>query len=279
MSNIVSFPGGHAVHPELGKIPLARLHAGAKPIDHQNANSTYLGRVDLSDDETTAAYVKDLNKRELGNELLTASICAMAGLPMPRAFLVGSDAGDLPLSKAPTASDGTRLMFGLEEIKAPSLRRNYNTDLHFIFENLRAKVAAWPQVSMLYILDSWAANVDRNLGNILVQGDDIWLIDHERCYTGPKWKPKDLSPSKIYKNKVKFWLSVVIDDPRRQQISNEISALSAKFAAVDLAEAAERSQADRFISTADMKALSKFLAARIAHISALTADALKVDAA
>lgn len=279
MNNVIVFPGGGT--PELGSgvIDLARLQPGAKRIDNHNINSTYLAQVDIGANETTTAYVKDLSARELGNELLTSCLCDMAGAPTPRAFLVGADSGIIPAKKAPRSEDGTLFLFGSEEVNAPSLRRTYNTAMHFVYEALRNKVSKWQGVGLLYSIDSWSANIDRNIGNILIQGDDVWLIDHEACFTGRNWKSRDLIPRKPYDNKIKHWLTNIMDQDRRAEVAKQAESLAQKLASIDLDLAVRRSRANEFISLSDIEALSAFLKARAAHIADLAADALDLKAA
>ena len=279
MDNVIAFPVGGPPQAASGVVGLARLQPGAKPINHGNLNSTYLAQLDVSANDTVTAYIKDLSARELGNELLTSCLCEMAGAPTPRSFLVGAEPGLISAKKAPKAADGTLFLFGSEEVNAPSLRRTYNTAMHFVYEALRIKVSKWNGVGLLYGMDSWSANIDRNIGNVLIQGDLVWLIDHEACFTGRDWKSGDLIPDKKYDNKLKLWLTEVMDSGRRSEVAAEAVKFAEKLSAIDLNEAVKRSRADHFMSLPDVEALSLFLTARASHIAALAEDALDLKAA
>ncbi|MCA6278704.1 MAG: hypothetical protein IM662_13280 [Phenylobacterium sp.] len=264
----------------IGQVTLARLQLGAVAFNSGNLNVTYHGRIDIGPGEATTAYIKDLDPRQLGNELLAYALCRIAGLPVPRAFLTLVEPTVLNVQHGPPGPEGSRLVFASEDANMPPLRRFYNTNFHVIFQALASKLVQSSHLGFLYGFDTWSANTDRNLGNVLVEGNDVRFIDHGACFTGTRWSPMSLSADKIYENKIKNWLTpLVVEEEKRAKIAQEAEGLAAPLKGVDFSQIASNSHANKFISDTDLKALIKFLEARWTHLSTLAADALDLKVA
>ena len=108
-----SEPTGRAI------VRLGLVLAGATPFKADNINDTYRGAVLLDDGERTA-IIKDLEPKELANELLGAAIGTLLGLPIPPAVLAFASADRLAASKGPILNDG-RLVFASVDVGQPQV--------------------------------------------------------------------------------------------------------------------------------------------------------------
>ena len=60
-------------------------------------------------------------------------------------------------------------------------------------EALRPILEKWPGFPTLVAFDAWLANVDRNTGNLILNGENSLLpIDHSDILTGPSWNAQHL---------------------------------------------------------------------------------------
>ena len=269
--NVVAFPS--ALSPKDLEIGLAAVQPGAKPIVHKGVNDTHHGEVLLANDEVRLAYIKDIPARELANELLVAALGQALGLPMPRVFLALARDGVLQTSKAPKAPDGSAFVLASEDANAPSLKHFYNTSDRVVFEAILNKVVQWTDVDALYCVDTWCANTDRNIGNILVGGDECWMIDHGWCFSGPEWVASALDPAKAYENKISGWLSPRIEDTRKGKIINDaVGRVVLSDHLLDVA--VSMSQARRFLNSSEQDAVTTFIKDRRSHLATITASAL-----
>ena len=75
-------------------VTTGRALVGLVPLSTQTWNAVYRGEVLLEDGTTVRGFIKDLDARQLANELLVAVLGSRLGVKVPRAALVavGKDA-------------------------------------------------------------------------------------------------------------------------------------------------------------------------------------------
>lgn len=100
-------------------VGLATVLAGARPFKEGNVNDTFRGQVLTHDGDTRAAIIKDLDARQLANELMGAALANAAGLPVPQAYLAMADPARLAASKGPEMAGGSRLLFASTDADTP----------------------------------------------------------------------------------------------------------------------------------------------------------------
>ncbi len=271
--NVVPFPSVAQI-PDL-EIGLATVQAGAAPILHKGVNDTFHGEVLLASGVIKLAYIKDLDPRELANELLVAALGQALGLPMPSVHLALVPNGVLPTNKAPKAADGAAFVLASEDAEAPSLKQFYNVADQTVFNAIVQRIVAWKDIDALYCVDTWCANIDRNVGNVLVDGTNFWMIDHGRCFSGPAWVADALDPAASYQNLITRWLTPNIPADQRLTVAkNAVDRVVLPDALLDAA--VSLSQARRFLTPIEQTALTAFIKDRRAHLPAITAAALNV---
>jgi hypothetical protein len=69
-------------------VRLATVLAGAQPFNEGNVNDTYRGQILEEEGNTRVAIIKDLDERQLVNELMASALAKAAGLPVPQPYLV-----------------------------------------------------------------------------------------------------------------------------------------------------------------------------------------------
>ena len=274
-------PGKSATAPapqaESAFVRLATVLRGAQPLAEKGVNDSFRGQLMLEDGAIKAAIIKDLDPKQLANELMAAALADAAGMPIPGAHLAKVPQGVMTANKGPTLSDGSRLAFGSVDARTPPVAQLYQGQNASVQRKVRERLAEWDGVGGLYGFDSWIANTDRHERNLLFSGDKkVWLIDHGHCFTGPKWTPANFDPANVYSNKLKSWLTPVMSDARRTAVASAAGGVPEKVKDLDLNRVGELNHVLDVLDKDDFDALVSFLTQRNAHVPRLAADALNL---
>lgn len=274
-------PAPHQTNGQDAFVQLATLLRGVEPLDEKGVNDSFRGQLILDGGAIRSAIIKDLDPRQLANELMAAALARAAELPIPGAYLVAvPSANVLPAKKGPTLSDGTRLVFGSADALTPPVAQLYHGQDAIAKTKIRQRIAEWDRVGGLYGFDSWIANIDRHESNLLFSGHKrVWLIDHGHSFTGPNWKSADLDPAKGYPNRLKEWLTPVMSDTRRAAVASSAAELPEKIKHLNLQRVGEVNHVLGILSNGDFAALVTFLEKRNAHVPRLAAAALNINLA
>lgn len=257
-------------------VGLARVLPGAVAFKEGNINDTYRALIELADGTTIGAIVKDLDAKELANELFAAVLADALDLPVPKAFLAAVDPGDLAVTKGPANSDGDRLVFASADVAVPNVFVRYSADPSSS-DALLGALTAWPNLGRLYGFDSWIANVDRHAGNLLFgSGGEAWLIDHGWSFTGPNWTPAELDAKADHRHRLSEWLTDRLTTGGKEMRAKQAAGLECDLPALDLLDAMNASMAGALLSTSDGAAVIKFLRDRIGQVAFYSNKALKV---
>lgn|GEM_PF-1290846 len=261
--------------PKHQSIRLASVLAGAQPFKEGNVNDTYRGQILTAESTTCSAILKDLEPKELCNELL-ASACATAlGLPIPTTYLAVVRDNNLPAKKGPKTVDGLPLVLASADVSTPSLIFRLKAVNPGQILGLLKELIAWADLGKLYAFDTWIANIDRHAGNLIFGGKDaIWLIDHGHSFTGPKWTAGNLDPSTDYINRLSEWLTVHMSEDEKANHAGIAAALCQDISALDIAAMLADSGVEPYLTEADRKALNTFLEKRKSETPAKSAKAL-----
>lgn len=261
-------------------IGFARVLAGARSFKDQgiaNLSDTYRGQILIGPSEVRAAIIKDVPIREVANEVLSAALALALSLPVPPAFLAIASPSDLPTKHA-SKLGGSSLMFASADVTAPSVAQIMlmNGMPHPAAVDFVAKaMKQCGQLGEFYGFDGWAANTDRHIGNVLLgPNQQPWLIDHGRAFTGEAWKPADLDPSKLYRHRLKEWLTPLLDNTERSRLASLAAAMVPKLSALDARVLGEQNRLPALIGQDDFNRLVTFLKDRIAFVPRIAADAL-----
>lgn len=239
-----------------------------------NINDTYRGQILTSENETRFAILKDLAPRELANEVMIAILGCGLGLQIPPAYLVLVPTGSIPVRNAPSL-DGGNLFFASCDVGAPSvasiMRRGASASgVRKIVEQLLAG-----DLSSVYELDAWCANIDRHMGNLLLSGSGIfWLIDHGHCFSGPSWKAEDLVASDTFTSRLKQWATPHLSPAEVDKLMTSIGRVASHGQQIGLRKAAEQSLVPELLGSQDFEALFQFMNDRVPAVPRLAADAL-----
>lgn len=248
-------------------VKLATVLAGAEPLSQKTYNDTYRGQILLSDGETVQAIIKDLDDRQLLNELLVASLAEPLELPVPSAFLAYAPKDRLDLKNGPISSDG-RLCFASADVKVPNVAFQMEEANDEAKEKLLGDLQAWKGISATVAFDTWVANIDRHGGNLLVGGsEEFWLIDHGHCLTGNKWAPSDFVEDKVYRNRIASMLKAKLDDVEREKKCKEIDAFVAEILSVRVGSCRNASHIEGLLTESERDAAEGFLNSRQMHVS------------
>lgn len=245
------------------EIQLATVLPGAKGFKEGNVNDTFRGQVLLADGTTRGAILKDLDQKQLSNEVFTSVLAQGAGLPTPAVYLALVRGSDLPVIKAPKLADGNHLVFASVDVKAPNITfRAAGTSVDEQKQLLR-DILEWGDLGHLYAFDAWIANIDRHPGNLLFGGkNEMWLIDHGHCFSGPTWEPSDLNPDAEYRNRLSEWLTHHLTVDQKRKRSSEVAKFMETITGIDVAESRRRSRIEALLPPAYVAAVEDFLKGR-----------------
>lgn len=248
-------------------VELATVLAGAVPLSKKTYNDTYRGQVLLEGEETVQAIIKDVDERQLLNELFVGSLALSLDLPVPTPYLAFAPTAKLELHKGPKVDDG-RLCFASADVKHPNVSFQMEEANQEAQAKLMEDLKNWQGISSVVAFDTWVANVDRNGGNLLVAGKaEFWLIDHGHCLTGCDWAPRDFVADKIYLNKIADWLKGQLDEKERESKSCELDAIVADILSVRVEACRTESKIESFLSESERDAAEGFLVDRRSHVS------------
>lgn len=249
------------------KIQLATVLPGAKGFREGNVNETFRGQILLADGSVKSAIIKDLDPKQLSNELLGSALARTAGLPTPDAFLALVRGTDMPATKGPLLADGNRLVFASADVKVPNITFRVQSANPDEQRQLLHDIIEWADLGHLYAFDSWIANIDRHTGNLLFGGkNEVWLIDHGHCFSGPAWQPEDLDPNGYYRNRLSEWLTNHLNSNQKIKRSSEVAEFAKRIASIDVANSSEQSHISVIVPKNHVRAVEEFLRLRSRYI-------------
>ncbi|SDC08783.1 HipA family kinase [Acinetobacter boissieri] len=150
---------------------LGRLCEGAEKISG-GQHPMFKGSVVTKDGETEA-YIKNCSKFSVVfTEVIVALIGRMYDLPIPCPIIIKLDPDHPDIAVAKTT-----YLFASKAQIAPNFERflrNFDEKEQIILEH--------KDINKIITFDELVANPDRTGGNILYDGTDIQLIDHEYCF-------------------------------------------------------------------------------------------------
>lgn len=127
----------------------------------EGIHSAWRCRVRFADNTQGDAYVKDVPPRRMVAEIVAATLAEQLALPVAEPILV---------------IKGDAVLFGAVAVAA----RTFRVALQSGGEQALVRLRAWPSLMGACGFDDWVANPDRNMGNMLHDGNKMfWLIDHE----------------------------------------------------------------------------------------------------
>lgn len=248
---------------------------GLRPFSfNNNINDTYRGEVLCDDGVIVSAFIKDLPLKQLINELVSAAIGLELGLPVPKPILALA-APDVLVGKHVRYRDrGDHLVFCSSAADAKPV-------LQLIRESGREKeiadrLADWRSLGELYGFDSWLGNIDRHKGNLLLGGDDeIWMIDHGHCLTGPDWTADTLDASAIVRNRLSEWLTPNLSGARKGQAAEEASLLAKGASTTNVEVVLKANKLDQLLASEFVEVV-RFLYDRTSLIEPFSKKALGI---
>lgn len=125
-----------------------------------------------------SAYAKKLSDLDFLVEILTALMGIEIGLPIPEPVIAISE-------------NGREAWFASIDVKHPDLSKRLLIENNEITntpknKSILSKLANWMLITDAISFDEWIANGDRNIGNVLYDGQDqFYLIDHNMAMRLP----------------------------------------------------------------------------------------------
>lgn len=256
-------------------VPTGRALVGLVPLSTRTWNAVYRGEVLLEGGATVRGFIKDLDPRQLANELLVAVLGSRLGMSLPRGVLVavGQDAS--------SAFTKIRHANGQDYVAFCSVDAGGSTIAQIIsspdqIASLTALKSS-PGLGSMYGFDTWVANIDRHMNNIVLSGDgSAYLIDHGHCFSGPNWKAADLNSAENYTNLLRSWLTPRLSFDERNAAMADVAKLIGRMVSTDVEAAVTDALIDSLCGNSDSDALVGFLEGRVEHVESMSAKALDV---
>lgn len=247
---------------------------GLKRHGRPSINSVFRGDVLLNNGVIARGFLKDLDPRQLGNELLVAAIAGKLGISAPDVAVVKIDDAVSREFKKVSHRQGGHIAFFSIDAEGQTVAQiiEGGSPSYDIMQLVKKS----PAMGRMYGLDAWVANTDRHKNNLILRGDgSVVLIDHGHCITGPNWRSSDLNASKQYIFKLKGWLTPLLTSDDKDAAMADIRALSAKMLSTDVQAIVEDYMLASLYGANDCDAVVGFLEARTAHVLPLGAAYLE----
>lgn len=126
-------------------------------------------------------YVKQLRPEVTANEILASLIGRSLGIMIPDPCVVVLDGrlvGDM--------SKPCEKYFGCNAIEASGFEQFLDNE-----DSFNRFISDYEKSFDVAVFDEWIFNDDRNTGNLIIDGKDIWFFDHDQCL------PPDADPEKL----------------------------------------------------------------------------------
>lgn len=249
---------------------VARLAAGTlEPNAVKSWNPTRRASIYNDQEGDIDAVVKALPLKQLANELVAAVFLENLNLRAPRGYLVFAEEQDSFSNAAPLHSSGLRMYFG-------STFKDHPLFLHRLQEDEAAAIefiTNYPEWGDVVGFDEWVANVDRHSHNLLYDGSNLLMFDHDRCLTGLNWNAADWIADKSY-DPHKFITSLhslMSEEMRKKAVQRAILVAEA-VSKIDIEAVLEGSHIIELGTEiqAALDPMRQFLVARVAHIAKLS---------
>lgn len=230
---------------------------------------------------TITCYIKPLpdyirqagrlvSNREILNEALGYTLASRTGHAVPeQAGIIALDQHQIPTPALQRVQRLTPvdhpqqdyLAWFSADLKAPSLLENLGqaTD-HKQVKALVQRLAQHKQIPSIVALDDWMENTDRNLGNLLICGCKLALIDHGNLFRG-RWEPARLKRRTQARNVIRELIHTV--KPRWRV--DRVAQLSLSVAWKLRGRAAAREVLTEFLDARDTGQVIDFLEWRLKH--------------
>lgn len=145
-------------------VGLATLFRPPKRAPYPGISNLWLGEV-VTETGDMRMYIKQVTEEEMLSECLCAIVGRELGMTIPTAYLVADQTGEL----------GGGVLFGSVDAEMVSIKQWVKDSDPGIAE----AITQWRTRYDAALFDEWAANPDRNGGNLLWDGSANWvLIDH-----------------------------------------------------------------------------------------------------
>ncbi|HDR9001879.1 TPA: hypothetical protein QDA99_001429 [Burkholderia vietnamiensis] len=138
------------------------------------------GFIGRASDAPVRAYIKFLEPKRTGLEILCNQLARSLGLNAPDAYIVKIPPDvSLPGSRGRHDDAFGTIDLGFQTI---SQFLRCRPDLRMYAPNLRNVLKGWPEVM---VFDEWIANGGRDFHDALVDDEhNVWVIDHEKALSG-----------------------------------------------------------------------------------------------
>lgn len=252
---------------------IGRALKGMVPLN-ASFNDVFRGDIQVSDGSIRRGFIKDLDARQLGNELLAAALGRVLGLNTAEGalVLVGSDASS-SFSKLPHANGKDFVAFCSIDVGGQTVAQMIRSSA---LSGIMAAFKKSPQIGRLYGFDTWIANIDRHCNNLILHGDGSFhMIDHGHCFSGPNWRSYDLNAAAAYQNRLNEWLTPMLNNKDKDDAMADIVDLTSRLARLDIQKISERSLSPIFHGESDSDSLIGFLEARVIEVPSLSAIPLE----
>lgn len=250
-----------------------RALPGLRPHTTKSFNSVFRGDVVLGSGEIERGFLKDLEPRQLANELLVAFLGQALGVSVPDVALVlVTPEVSMQFTKVADATGAGHVAFFSFDANAPTVSQIISAG-----GGLPPAVKSSPSTGHMYGFDTWVANVDRHRNNILLSGaGKAFLIDHGHCFSGPEWKKEQLNATKMYPTPLTGWLTPELNDQEKSQAISDVLKLIQRMTRTDVDQAMSEALSPQLYGLEDSDALLGFLEGRIEHVEKLAAASLGI---
>lgn len=225
------------------ELPVVELIAGTETAVGTGLTGAQRALIRFPDGSTHAAIIKRMDSRAIAAECFCSLLLRRWGLNVPQPAIVGNP----PMA------------FACIDVSYPNLLQRVGWSVSLppqvraVLEHAAARlVASFSQTPLALAADEAIQNLDRNLGNILWNGNEVAWIDHERAVGASRESMADV-------NKLAN-LAVLSGEEARISAAAVTASFTLAREAVD--------EAERICSThVDTNGFSVIVSARLIHLA------------
>jgi hypothetical protein len=246
---------------------------GLQPHSTKTFNSVFRGDVLLENGDIERGFLKDLDARQLANELLAAVLGHALGVSIPNVALVlVTPAISTGFTNISSKTEPGKIAFFSYDANAATVAQIIAAG-----GGLPAALRSSPTTGRMYGFDTWVANVDRHRNNILLSGSGTaYLIDHGHCFTGPMWKKEQLKATQSYPTPLSQWLTPELTDDEKAAAMAEVLKLVDRMIRTDVHKVMIDALSSQLYGDEDCDVVLGFLEARVQHVEKLAAATLGI---
>ncbi len=175
--------------------PTGRLARRDYHLVRTASNRVVKGQVSFVAGENRDCYLKFLDQGGFYREAISAFLALKLNVDIPQPYLVSVGSTQLKVSDVDLLDWTVNgQVFGTRALIALPIKKSFASGNS---NSLESRLRAWPGLLRSVVFDQIILNTDRTASNLLTNGRDFWLIDHDQALLPTQLLPGALEQTKL----------------------------------------------------------------------------------